>query len=269
MVVDELGGAGSMPRFDRLEMEPDSNEPHDNGRAAVTTDSLLQPAKLADRHRRAGQYENALRYYSRALELDKSFIAGWVGQVEMLIALGEIPEADLWCRKALEIFPGNGELLAARTRSLCRLGDLQQAGASSDAALAAAGRSALRWMARGEWMLANRQPLDRHCFDKAQQVDSDWLVPLETAIIYRHYGIPSQGLTRARLATESVPDQAYPWYVRGSLEMALGMSRPAASSFGHCLQLCPGHADAEARLAEVRCSGWSIRHFFRRLIPGS
>ncbi len=86
---------------------------------------------MADRNRRAGQYENALRYYSRALEDDKAYLPGWVGQVEMLIALGEAPEADMWCRKALELFPGNGELLAARSRSLCRLGDVKQAGAVS------------------------------------------------------------------------------------------------------------------------------------------
>ncbi len=257
-----------MPRFNRLELESDANEPRHNGRDAPAAAEQLQPAKLADRNRRAGHYENALRYYSRALEDDPSFIAGWVGQVEMLIALDEVPEADLWCRKALEIFPGNGELLAARARALCRLGDLQQAGALSDAALAAAGRSALRWMARGEWLLASRQQRDRDCFDKARQADPDWLIPLETALIYRHYRIPSQGLARARVATELAPDQAYPWYVRGCLEMALGMSRPAAGSFGHCLQLCPGHADAECRLAQVRRGGWSIRHFFRRFIPG-
>ena len=183
-----------MPRFDRLEIGPDSNEPHENGRAVPPIDQEFKPAKLADRHRRSGNYENALRFYSRALEEDKSFVAGWVGQVEMLILLGEVPEADLWCRKALEIFGGNGELLAVRTRALCRLGDLRQAGAVSDAALAAQGRSAVRWMARGEWMLASRQQLDRHCFDKAQQVDADWLVPLETALIYRYYRFPSQGL---------------------------------------------------------------------------
>jgi tetratricopeptide (TPR) repeat protein len=257
-----------MPRFDRLEIGPDSNEPHENGRAVPPIDQEFQPAKLADRHRRGGNYENALRFYSRALEADKSLVAGWVGQVEMLILLGEVPEADLWGRKALEIFPGNGELLAVRTRALCRLGDLRQAGAVSDAALAAQGRSALRWMARGEWMLASRQQLDRHCFDKAQQIDADWLVPLETAHIYRFYRFPSKALARARLATEMAPDQAHPWYVRGGLEASLGMSRPAATSFAHCLQLCPGHAEAEKGLAQTRRGGWSIARFFRRLIPG-
>src|SRR5689334_12227259 len=80
--------------------------------------------RLADADRRNGLFEGALRYYSRALELDKSLVTGWVGQVQMLVALGEYPEAELWSRKALELFKNNAELLAARAQALCRTGDL-------------------------------------------------------------------------------------------------------------------------------------------------
>ena len=55
----------------------------------------------ADQSRRAGLYENALKFYSRALELDRSLVAGWVGQVQMLVQLEEYPEAELWSRKGL------------------------------------------------------------------------------------------------------------------------------------------------------------------------
>ena len=72
--------------------------------------------KRADLSRRAGQYENALTFYSRALELDRSVVGGWVGQVQMLVQLGEYPEADLWGRKALELFPNNGEAMAGRAK---------------------------------------------------------------------------------------------------------------------------------------------------------
>jgi len=259
-----------MARFDHLEIESAAREPREDRRPASAVDNAeqFQPARMADRSRRAGQYENALRYYSRAIDDDKAFVAGWVGQVEMLIALGEAPEAELWSRKALEIFPGNGDLLAARARSLCRLGDLRQAGGLSDSALAATGSSALRWIARGEWMLANRQPMAAYNFDKAEQTTPDWLVPLEIALIYQHYSCSGLGLTRARRASELAPEQAYTWYVRGCLEAALGMSRHAAASFERCLEMCPGHVDAENRLHELRAGGWSIRRFFRGLLEG-
>jgi tetratricopeptide (TPR) repeat protein len=101
-----------MKRFDRLEFEdPESRHTqHDaavqSSSRSVEVGSFLQEERdehhwirVATDERRNGQHENALRYYSRALELDKALVAGWVGQVQMLIALGEYPEAELWSRK--------------------------------------------------------------------------------------------------------------------------------------------------------------------------
>ena len=111
-------------------------------------------AQEGRRHRRRGEYETALRLYSRALELDKSLPEGWLGQVQMLVLLDELKEAEMWARKAFELFPNNGELLAARAQALCRLGDSKQAHAVSDGALKQPGQSAYRWIVRGELLLA-------------------------------------------------------------------------------------------------------------------
>ncbi|HTU25750.1 MAG TPA: hypothetical protein VMF30_10150 [Pirellulales bacterium] len=257
-----------MARFEHLEFGPDANDrdqpklkPEDDERTAMAD---------ADDCRRRGQYESALRFYSRALEYDKSLVLSWVGQVQMLVQLGEAPEAELWARKALELFPGNGELLAARAQALCRVGDAAQAGAVCDGAMAAAGRSAFRWQARGEWMLACRQKMDEHCFAKAQELDRDWLVALESALIYLHYHFPSRAVVRARLATELAPNQYYPWFVRGKAEAELGLRQPATDSFDHCLQLCPRHVEAEEQ-KQLLNAGWSAggmwracRNVFRR-----
>ena len=253
-----------MARFDRLEFggpspdEPDADEP----KLSCSHDERHW-LKEADSNRRKGQYENALRLYSRALEENKALVAGWIGQVQMLVLLDEVPEADLWARKALEIFPGNGELLAARAQALCRLGNKKEAAPMCDAAMAAQGRSAYRWQVRGELMLATRQTVDVHCFDKAQQLDRDWLVPLESALIYLHYGLASRAHVRARQAVESAPDQFYGWYVRGCAEVELDFRRQAKESFEHCLKLSPRHADALTRLAKVQ-GGWSLTRTLRR-----
>lgn len=53
------------------------------------------------------------------------------------------------------------------------MGDVGQALAMSDASLAAAGQSAYRWLARGELMIATGQMTDKHCFDKALQIQRD------------------------------------------------------------------------------------------------
>jgi tetratricopeptide (TPR) repeat protein len=253
-----------MPRFDRLEFEP----PPENGAPAA------RPApdrderdwlRLADAERRQGLYENALRFYSRALELDKALVGGWLGQVQMLVALDEYPEAELWARKALELFRGNAELLAGRAQALCRLGDYKPALELSDAALRQEGQSAYRWLVRGELMASRRDEIDRHCFEKAAYADPDWLVPLEIALVYRHYRNPAKAVAWARQAVQKAPDSAYAWYVQGGIETDLGLRDPARQSFRRCLALAPQHAAARDRLTELDNEGWSLGRLVGRL----
>src|SRR3954469_10215785 len=237
-----------MKRFDRLEFE----EPAPRHEQTSTTDTTgaatgaahalfgrTQPDEERDQHhwirvavdeRRNGMHESALRYYSRALELDKSLVQGWLGQVQMLIALGEYPEAELWSRKALELFRNNAELLAARAQSLCRTGDLKTAQASCDAAIGQQGMFSYPWVARGELMLARRDRTEEYCFDKAVQLDADWLVPLEIGAVYEFYGRTAKALTRVRRAVELAPDQAYCWFRQGECELALDLVPAAEKS---------------------------------------
>lgn len=257
-----------MARFDHLELGPEPGPPDPSttaGRHSAPPSSEQQSLHRADHHRRRGEYESALRFYSRALEHDKALIVGWVGQVQMLTLLDEAPEGDVWARKALELFPGHGELLAARAQALCRVGSYRDAGACCDGAIQAAGGSAFRWQVRGEWMLATKQALHEHAFAKARESNPDWLVATETARIHLHYQFPSRAVVFARQAAEAAPDQAFAWLVRGQAEAAAGMRQPATDSFRHCLQLCPRHADAETALAELR-SSWSIAATLRNLL---
>jgi tetratricopeptide (TPR) repeat protein len=254
-----------MARFDKLEFggrEPAGDEATDAGRGELDEAYWM---KKADEDRRRGLYENALKYYSRALEEDKSLVDGWLGQVQMLIQLDEPQEAELWSRKALEMFPSNGDLMAGRAQACCRMGDSRQAHALNDGALRQEGLSAYRWMVRGELLQAGKQEMDVHCFDKAQQIDSDWLVPLEIGLIYLHYNKPSQALNRIRRAVEVVPDQYHGWYLQGLCQMKLGFDHQARASFQRCHELCPRHADSLSRLNELETRGWSPLSFLRRL----
>src|SRR4051794_22329740 len=74
-----------------------------------------------------GDFRSGLRFYSKVLEFNPHNAAAWTGQVRMLIELGEFREAKLWADKALERFPSEPELLAAKAVSLARTGDLQGA----------------------------------------------------------------------------------------------------------------------------------------------
>jgi tetratricopeptide (TPR) repeat protein len=183
--------------------------------------------------------------------------------------LGEYPEAELWARKALELFKGQGDLMAARGQAIGRVGDRKQAVELSDAALKQEGQSAYRWAVRGELLIPGRDDLDRHCFDKAVQLDGDWLVPLEIALAYLDRGVPSKALARARQAVERGPDRYYAWYVQGWCEQELGLDRSARQSLGRCLELCPNHIEADRRLSAIESKGWSLGRGLRRLLGGA
>ncbi|MCD4726285.1 MAG: tetratricopeptide repeat protein [Pirellulales bacterium] len=254
-----------MARFDKLEFNTRSRtSPEPDERDSQARDAGYWMNK-ADQSRRIGFYEIALKYYSRALEMDRSQIAGWVGQVQMLVQLDECPEAELWSRKGLELFPTNGELMAGRAQAFCRMGDMKQAHALSDGSLQQTGQSAYRWLVRGEIMVAARQDMDRYCFDKAQELSKDWLVSLEIARGELFYRRPSKALVRIRRAVELAPEAYYAWYFQGVCQSELGLTHAARESFQRCLELCPRHAGADEQLRCLQGWHWSPIKFFRRL----
>lgn len=239
-----------MPRFERLELDdPGPDDPRGNASADVR--DARHWLRQAEAERRQGNHETALRLYSRVLEDDKSVVAAWVGQVQMLVMLGEYPEAELWARKALEVFKNHPDLLAGRAQALCRLGDRRQAMAVCDQALAQPGESGYRWVVRGELMVAGKEPLDRHCFDKAAAADRDWLVQAEIGLLLLHYGQPGKALPRFRAAIEADPDVIFVWSRRAECEKALGLPEAARQSARRVLDLAPGHPDARALLEEL------------------
>ena len=108
-------------------------------------------------------------------------------------------------------------------------------------------------------MLATKQDIDSHCFDKAQQLDRDWLVPLESAMIYAHYDVASKSQARARVAMEAAPDKFYCWFVYGGAQQSLGLRRQAKESYEQCLKLCPRHVEATKQLETLVGGGFLTR----------
>jgi tetratricopeptide (TPR) repeat protein len=257
-----------MARFDKLEFGQKSVQ----GKAE-------QPERPADRdeqywlrmahdQRSEGQYENALRFYSRTLELDKGVTVAWAGQVQMLILLREYPQADLWVRKAMDLFPSDGELLACRAQARCRMGDVALAQELSDGVISLPGESAYRWQVRAELVVACRKETDQMLFDRAQQASPNWLVPLESALIYLFYEMPAKAIARAHTAVERKSDAFYAWYVYGLALAGAGLQDRAVESLNRCLELAPRHALAQQKLRDLQRPGWSLRRMLRSWTGG-
>lgn len=267
-------------RFHKLELEASTSQqqnaqnesvPALGHRASAASEQLAELHDSshwlgrADQSRRAGEFEDALRYYSRAVELDRQCVAGWVGQVRMLVALEEYAEAELWARKALELFRNHADLHSARAHALCRSGDLKNAQVACDAAIGQQGQSPYPWMARGDLMLARKDPIADHCFDKAIQLDPDWIIAIEIAAIYLYYRRPAKALARCTPIVEKAPDQPYAWYHLGVCQLEMSLEKPARRSFARCLDLEPRHQRARAALRRLDHRDGLLKRTCKRL----
>jgi tetratricopeptide (TPR) repeat protein len=240
-------------RFNRLEFEaqhePQLEERREVGTPLRTAEHELQDAVLEWRR---GRFEPALKHYTRSVGLNRALIPAWVGQVQMLVELGEYTEARLWCDKSLELFKNNGDLLAAKSRACLRMGDRAAASACSDASLQSAGSSPLRWQARGEMMLAQHFDRARDCFDKSlAEPGSDWFDRIAIARIYLFHKVPTPALEFASAGRSLKPDHAYGWLVVGQCEEELGWSDRALASYGRSLELSPRDNTAKAALDRI------------------
>jgi len=266
-------------RFNRLEL-PDDPLPDQQPAKAETVPALEKPSpekryknsvddwmREASDQRRKGQYESALRSYGRALECERSYVAAWVGQAQMLILLGEPRQAEMWTISGLKVFPNNADLLAARAQAVCRLGNYREALIHNDAAIQGEGNSAYRWQVRGEVMTVTKSKTADHCFDSAEQIDADWLVKTENANILRFYKKPIKALGRATAAVDAAPEVPFAWMIKGLCEYESGFRSQAIKSLEQVLQLDPASKEAKYHLAAALSDTgfWKrLWSFFRR-----
>lgn len=245
-------------RFHNLELEQHASE------IALLTekrefepDEYLRNAATA-LHRT--QYEIALQMYTRCLERSRTVIPAWVGQVQMLVMLGEHREARLWADKALELFTNNGELMAAKAQACARLSDRKASFACSDGSLQAPGSSPWRWQVRGEVLLAAGEPHYDACFTKAlQERSADWFDRIIIARIYLYYRRATNALAYAKAALDVNAAAAAAWFEMGNCQAQLALLGAAHSSYARCLELQPDFIEARRALEALKAMPLSQR----------
>lgn len=245
-----------MGRFSNLEFEG-----HEFGRQEPQprNEELRDEAfqlRLGDQHYRSARFEQALRYYSRALEYNANLHAAWVGQVQMLVELGEYAEARKWADKALEVHRDHAEILSVKAVASARLGDNARAVQFSDAALAQRGTSPLVWLARGEALMADGQSNDQHCFERAAtEARYDWFLLLRIArscYWHRHFARAASWISSALKRESRSP---FVFQVFGDCQLALGMAGKAERSYRQALSLDAGFEPASEALDALEKRG--------------
>lgn len=256
-----------MSRFVNLEFgdEHEDQSPGHLNPAFHGEARFLQEAQSAFEN---GSFESALRLYSKVLEFNPQNATAWTGQVRMLIELGEHREARLWADKALEQFPREPELLAAKAVALGRSGDLPGALAFSDAAIEERGDTPYIWLARGDVLLTRKESRADYCFDKALLLaPKDWLVAWLAARIRYFHEQFALALRLMQLAVEWNAGHFWLWLELGRCQGALGLTGPARSSYAQAQQLNPRCAEVGLELTRLSQTGiWSrLRGWGRQL----
>jgi Flp pilus assembly protein TadD len=257
-----------MSRFVNLEFE-DGNllQPSQTG---VVKDEAYYLAEARTAFE-TGQFEPGLRAYSKVLEYNSKCVLAWTGQVRMLIELGEYREAKLWADKALERFPNEPELLAAKAVALGRSGDLQGALAFSDASIEERGDTPYVWLARGDVLLAREETRADYCFEKALLLaPHDWFVLWLAARIRFFYEQFALALKLMQRAVELNPGNFLLWLEQGHCQQAIGLVGAAELSFTQAQQLNPQGQAANTALLRISNVGmvarWrgKLRELFQR-----
>jgi tetratricopeptide (TPR) repeat protein len=258
-----------MSRFVNLELGGEFEDQPQREQATVKDEAYyLHEARTAFEN---GNFELALRFYSKVLEFNPQNAAVWTAQVRMLIELEEFREARLWADKALERFPQEPELLAAKAVALARSGDLQGALAFSDASIEERGDTPYIWLARGDVLLARKERRADYCFEKAVLLaPRDWFIAWLAARIRYFYRQFALALKLLQQAIEWNAGHFLLWLEFAQCQEALGLIGPAKNSLLQARQLNPDCREADLALHRLsrtglwrRACGW-WRQFFNR-----
>jgi tetratricopeptide (TPR) repeat protein len=244
-----------MSRFVNLEFADNSDNLLEPSQKSLVKDEAYYLAEARTAFE-TGNFEPGLRLYSKVLEYNPKNAGAWTGQVRMLIELGEYREAKLWADKALERFPNEPELLAAKAVALGRSGDLQGALAFSDASIEERGDTPYVWLARGDVLLARAETRADYCFEKALLLaPHDWFVAWLAARIRFFYEQFALALKLMQQAVEWNPGNFLLWLEQGHCQQAIGLVGAAQMSFTQARQLNPRCEDADRALLRISQSG--------------
>lgn len=255
-----------MSRFGNLEYGEEKRAKAAGAPGEPVRDAAYFRAR-ADKAFLDGDFELALRFYSRALEQNSAFYEGWRGQLQVLVEVAEYREALLWADKALGLFPNHPELLAIKAVAAVRYGDFDNGMALADSALTQPGITWRVWLARAEALLERRSPSAVHCISNAVALAGEDAprARLAAGRTLLHHGRCQEALQHLLAAVELQPASALAFLELGRCQSLLGLNA-AEVTLAQCVALRPGWKTALIELDRCRHPGlWgAIGRVFRR-----
>lgn len=188
-----------------------------------------------------GEYQKALRLYSRAIQADRTQIGPWLGQVLCLLELKQYKEAMVWVKRALELFPEDPRVLSIQGAVMAHQGMVQRGLGCSDYAMSHGAQDPLTWVLRGEILSLAENKNAVFCFEKAMEscASDEWHIPAQIGLFLlrlRHWSPAAQYLKRAVAAN---PNSDFLWMSLGSAYERLGLGQSAHEAYSAAAHLNP------------------------------
>ncbi|MBF0225482.1 MAG: tetratricopeptide repeat protein [Desulfobacterales bacterium] len=252
-----------MSRFEWLEVSDKKKEEIDTNKNEEVYDEDYY-MNLASEKFDEGNYELALRYYSRVLNLNINSQGAWLGQLLCLIDLGEYNESITWADKALELFAGDPEITAVKALAFGRLGDFDKAAAFSDASLKYAKQSYFVWWVRGDIFIISNPNNSEFCFRKALELahnDASLFLRIGKTFLSMDKPIKAKEfLFKAKTANQ---DNSLIWYWLGIAYQSLGEFDEAEKCLQRALELKPSNDEFQAALNKIRHTSATTKLYFK------
>jgi len=266
-----------MGRFEKLDMRPEGAEfdptplespaaalppragKRDSAQVAVCTFSGLEITSTEDVLRSAdeafytGDWRQALRYYSRALQMETTRIEPWVGQVLALLFLEQTREADIWSRRMIECFPDHPTAISLSGLVRVLQGMTRSGIGSSDFAMSKGQTDALCWIVRGWILLEGENRNWEPCLDKAIEhcPPDGWRLHLLRGLVLERYKKWPHAVKAYQTAVDQKLDNYFLWNRLGVCYHHLGLARKAIEAHQHALSLNPDYPPARKAVNDL------------------
>lgn len=238
-----------MGRFEWIELGEQEEKPQINEEVQYNEDYYL---KQADNAFEKGSYQSALRYYSRALNLNNTLKSAWLGQIICLIAMGQFNEASVWADKALEFCPEDPELFAIKALALNRLGMKETALSFSDRSIKDSKNSWLVWAVRADILLDENEDAANYCFYKAQEfAKENWLFYMMMGISFLSIKEYTKAIYYLDKATNQKKDNPILYYHLANAYYKDGNYSSAKICLKKAIELKPDFQEAKYMLTKI------------------
>lgn len=218
----------------------------------VDGDTAEAKLELANRHRRRGRLETAMKYLNEAIKIDKKSAASHTTRGWTFFEIGDFATAVADFDKAIELDDSDVEAWRGRAAAHRRLGDFEKAYSDISRAIAQDATRADSYNARAI-IEENRERFDRALKDYARAISLDSKNPLYLAnradlyLKQQQYDLAKDDLT---VALELAPDSAWVQQLMGLVYYRLKKYQEADPYLRRAVELDSSNAGFVADFAE-------------------